>query len=87
MVTSGNIWVDFIAPGAHKGSGLVNLTKHLGLSPEDGIAFGDQYNDIEMLETAGIGCAMENCAPGVEKYADFQTDSVPKVLRELLKKI
>ncbi len=87
VVTSGNIWVDFIAPGAHKGSGLVNLTKHLGLSPEDGIAFGDQYNDIEMLETAGIGCAMENCAPGVEKYADFQTDSVPKVLRELLKKI
>lgn len=84
VVTSGNIWVDFIAPGAHKGSGLVNVAKYLGLSPEDGIAFGDQYNDIEMLETAGTSYAMENCAPGVETHADFQTDSVPKILRKLL---
>lgn len=86
VVTSGNIWVDFIAPGAHKGSGLANITKHLGLSPEDGIAFGDQYNDIEMLETAGTSYAMKTCAPGVEMHADFQTDSVPKILQELLEK-
>ena len=84
VVTSGNIWVDFIAPGANKGSALSRLLAHLDLSPEEGIAFGDQYNDLEMLKLAGTGYAMKNAAPGVENYADKITDSVEKVLRELL---
>lgn len=84
VVTSGNLWVDFIAPGANKGTALADITRHLGFLPKDGIAFGDQYNDIEMLETAGKSYAMENCAPGVEKHADDQTDSVIKIMRQFL---
>lgn len=84
VVTSGNLWVDFIAPDANKGSGLADITRHLGISLKDGIAFGDQYNDIELLEAAGISYAMKDCAPGVEKYADRQTESVESILRELL---
>lgn len=85
VVTSGNLWVDFIAPGANKGTALDSVARHLGFLPKDGIAFGDQYNDIEMLQAAGTGYAMKNCAPGVEKYADRQTDSVIRVIRKLLK--
>ncbi|MCI8559770.1 MAG: HAD family hydrolase [Dorea sp.] len=84
VVTSGNLWVDFIVPNANKGSGLASITRHLGISLKDGIAFGDQFNDIELLEAAGIGYAMKDCAPGVEKYADRQTESVESILRELL---
>lgn len=84
VVTSGNLWVDFIAPNANKGTALKILTEHLGLSLKEGIAFGDQYNDIEMLQYAGTGYAMANCAPGVEKYADQQTDSVEKILQSVL---
>ncbi len=84
VVTSGNLWVDFIAPNANKGSALKNLVKHLGISPENGIAFGDQYNDVEMLQCAGLSYAMENCAPGVEKYANRRTDSVEKILQNIL---
>ena len=84
VVTSGNLWVDFIAPGANKGTALKLLAEHLGIAPEECIAFGDQYNDIEMLEYAGTGYAMKNAAPGVEKHADAVTDSVEKVLAELL---
>ena len=84
VVTSGNLWVDFIAPGANKGTALKALAEHLGIAPEECIAFGDQYNDIEMLEYAGIGYAMKNAAPGVEKHADAVTDSVEKVLTALL---
>lgn len=84
VVTSGNLWVDFIAPNANKGCGLMDITKHLGIDVKDGIAFGDQFNDIELLQAAGTGYAVSDCAPGVEKYADRVTDSVEKVLRELL---
>ncbi len=84
VVTSGNLWIDFIAPNANKGSGLYDITKHLGIPLKDGIAFGDQFNDIELLKMAGIGYAMSNCAEGVEKYADRQTESVESVLYSLL---
>lgn len=84
IVTSGNIWVDFIAPNANKGSGIADIANLLGFSIKDGIAFGDQFNDVEMLQAAGTSYAMKSCAPGVEKYADFQTESVEKILQEIL---
>ena len=34
-----------------------------GITPEECVAFGDQYNDVEMLETVGMGYAMSNAAP------------------------
>lgn len=84
IVTSGNVWVDFIAPNANKGSALEGLLKHLGLSPENGIAFGDQYNDVEMLEIAGTSYAMATAAPGIAYYADYVTRTVEEVLEDIL---
>lgn len=85
IVTSGNIWIDFIAPNANKGSALCGLLKHLDIAPADGIAFGDQYNDVEMLQAAGTSYAMSNAAPGIAKYATGVTDSVERVLRDILR--
>ena len=87
IVTSGNIWIDFIAPDANKGSSLEALLKRLHISPEDGIAFGDQYNDVEMLELAGTSYAMSNAAPGIAYYADYVTASVPEVLEDVLSQL
>ena len=84
IVTSGNEWIDFLAPDANKGTGLEQVCKYMGISREECIAFGDQYNDIAMLEYAGSSYAMNTCAPGVEKHADYQTDSVESVLKTLL---
>lgn len=84
VVTSGLIWIDFIAPNANKGSALADLAMHLGIKPEECMAFGDQYNDIEMLQFAGNSYAMSNGAPGVLKYATGVTDSVESVLNQLL---
>lgn len=86
VVTAGSIWVDFLAADADKGKALAALLKHLGIPPQNGIAFGDQHNDTEMLRFAGIGYAMETAAPGVADYADHVTDSVAKVLKDILKK-
>ena len=84
VVTSGNVWIDFIAPTVDKAAALQVLCKKLGISRHECVAFGDQYNDLEMLKFAGTSYAMANCAPGIEKYADHQTDSVQKELRKLL---
>ena len=82
--TAGFEWVDFIAPNANKGIALSSLLNHLHIQPEEGITFGDQYNDIEMLKLAGTSYAMKTAAPGVEKYANHVTDSVINTVRAKL---
>ena len=84
VVTSGNIWIDFIAPGTNKGTALLKLLDVLQIRPEECMAFGDQYNDVEMLQTVGTSYAMSNSAPGISYYSTYVTDSVEDVLEDLL---
>ncbi|CAM6225710.1 Phosphotransferase [Enterobacter intestinihominis] len=51
----------------------------------DVIAFGDNYNDISMLEAAGTGVAMGNADDGVKARADVvigdnTTDSIAQYI-------
>ena len=84
VVTSGNLWVDFIAPNANKGTALSDLLKALDIPAKNCIAFGDQYNDVEMLQLAGTSYAMSNAAPGIAYYSTYVTDSVEEVLEDLV---
>ncbi|CUX26008.1 HAD family hydrolase [Clostridium sp. C105KSO13] len=83
VVTSGNLWIDFIAPGTNKGTALQNLLNLFNVKPEECMAFGDQYNDVEMLQLAGTSYAMSNAAPGIAYYSTYVTDSVEEVLEDL----
>lgn len=87
VVTSGNIWVDFIAPNANKGIALQGLIDHLKLNTQDCIAFGDQYNDVEMLQLAGTSYAMSNAAPGISYFSTYVTDSVEEVLEDIIQTV
>lgn len=84
VVTSGNIWIDFIAPGTNKGAALQTLLDTLHIQPEECMAFGDQYNDIEMLQCVGTSYAMSTAAPGISYYSTYVTNSVEEVLEDLL---
>ena len=74
---------------AHKGLAIGALAQHIGIRPEETMAFGDGLNDIEMLRSAGIGVAMENACDGAKEAADRITldnehDGVAAVVEELL---
>lgn len=84
VVTSGNLWFDFIAPNANKGLALQSLMDQLHVKKRECMAFGDEYNDVEMLLTAGSSYAMKTCAPGVDRFATATTATVEEVLEELL---
>jgi len=63
--------LDILPPEASKGFGLHNLAVSLGLTPENVMAMGDNFNDLEMLEYAGTAVVMGNAAPELlenEKY-------------------
>ena len=65
--------VDVTPGGVSKGLALEHAARHLGISPDQTMAFGDAANDISMLETAGIGIAMGNSTPEVMASADYVT--------------
>ena len=71
---SGN--AEFNAAGVDKGVGLAMLRTKLGIDRMHVIAFGDNENDLEMLEGAGIGVAMGNAKDEVKAKADFVCQSV-----------
>lgn len=75
--------------GASKGNAILRLAHHLGLSPEQTMAFGDGENDISMIELAGIGIAMDNGNPAVKRKADLiacsnEEDGVARVIEKLI---
>ena len=67
---SGEEWVDFMAPEVDKGAALLRLQKHYGISREETLSFGDNPNDIGLLQAAGISYAVENARDEVKIHAN-----------------
>lgn len=82
--------IELNSAAANKGAALTALCRHLGVAPEETVAFGDGTNDLTMLHAAGLGVAMDNAAPEVKAGADRVTEDnehagVAKVIFELLR--
>lgn len=84
IVNAGNMWIDFVPFDSNKGTALKFMLEQLNLTPEEAICFGDQQNDIEMLEYAGISYAMAHAKPEIQEHATNITESVEKTLRQLI---
>ena len=86
---SGAPFVEIMAAGVDKGTGLRRLARRLHVEQADVIAIGDALNDVGMIRWAGRGIAMANACPEVRSAADEQTssndhDGVAEVLERLL---
>ena len=55
---------------ATKINGIRLLAEHFDIPMEQIAAFGDDYNDIEMLKACGVGIAVANALPDVRAAAD-----------------
>ena len=58
-----------------KAYSLQKLLNSIGLTADQMICCGDGYNDISMIEYAGLGVAMANAQAPVKDTADFITKS------------
>ena len=63
------------AAGVNKGTGLRRLCDYLGVYPDQVMAIGDNGNDREMMEFAGLAVAMENATEDILALADDVTAS------------
>lgn len=65
---------EFYLPHVTKAVGIEVITRRLGLSAADVIAIGDGYNDLEMLQHAGVGVAVRTAPAEVRQHADLLID-------------
>ena len=86
VVTSGGGWLDFMPTGVNKAHGLKQVLLRLDVDPADVLAFGDSFNDREMLALAGCGVAMAHGDPRLAAYAQRTADSVVDELEALLER-
>ena len=83
-------FLEIMPQGIDKAHSLTKLLTSIGLSTDAMICCGDGYNDMTMIETAGLGVAMANAQPLVKESADYITksndeDGVLHVINEFMR--
>lgn len=81
VAVAGEKWLDFTR--ADKGTGLVALCAALGVGLEETAAFGDNFNDVPMLDLVGSPYIMQGAAPALLERYPVHCARVEDVLRSL----
>lgn len=82
-------FLEIMPQNVDKAKSLLKLLSMLGISSEEMICCGDGFNDISMIEVAGLGVAMENAQEIVKQAADYVTlsndeDGILHVIRKFI---
>ncbi|MBP2076608.1 Cof-type HAD-IIB family hydrolase [Oceanobacillus polygoni] len=82
--------IEIIKKGINKAVGLQKIADYYGIPKERIIAFGDEDNDLEMIDYAGVGVAMGNAIDELKSVSKYQTltneqDGIGVFLEEYLK--
>lgn len=87
---SSNRYLEFNAKGVNKGSALAFLAEHLDIAIDETIAIGDNYNDLAMLETAGLSVGVQNMVPALKEKVDYvskashEEDAIHEVIEKFI---
>ena len=90
VARSSPILLEIMARGVDKGAAVQRVCAHLGVSPARALAFGDGWNDREMLEAVGFPTVMENAPEALRarfprRAPRNDSDGVACVLEALLR--
>ena len=83
-------FIEIMPKDVNKATSLSRVLPVVGATKEDAICCGDGYNDISMIEYAGLGVAMGNAQEAVKQAADYITktndeDGLVQVIDEFMK--
>lgn len=66
--------LEIVSKGIQKAKGVQEIANYLSIDQKDVIAFGDEHNDLELLDYAGWGVAMAN---GTDQLKGIANDVTP----------
>ena len=75
VVKSFHTMIEIMAPGITKGSAVLELCRLWNIDVKRAAAFGDNFNDVEMLEEVGLPFLMENAPDELKQRFKTITDS------------
>lgn len=78
-----NQYLDMVAKGCSKGTGIEAVKKHYGIDKMCGI--GDSFNDLPMLRQADVSFTFDYSAKEVQAEADYVVNTVAEAIEILLK--
>lgn len=89
VVVSGQNWLDVSHQDANKGNALKFIQNYLSVRTEECMAFGDQMNDAEMLQTVSHSYAMANASEDLKRFSRYMAPSndaggVLTIIREVI---
>ncbi|MBA4689017.1 MAG: HAD family hydrolase [Candidatus Galacturonibacter soehngenii] len=84
VVTSGTAWLDMISLGTNKGSAMKVLQDKFDISPKETMAFGDNYNDVELLSNVSYSYAMNSGKKDIIKLCKYSVDTVEEILEKVI---
>ncbi len=64
-------FLEFSHPLGNKGDALAAIAEYYGVERDEVIAVGDSYNDLEMIDYAGLGVVVGNARPEIKARADY----------------
>ena len=90
VVLSGSWCLDILNRGVSKGKALKEVKKHFGIEKSEVVVFGDNYNDMEMFDEAGLKFAVSNAEEAVKERADYiigsnDDNAVVETLKKIIK--
>ena len=82
--------LEFISPLANKGLAVQRYCEENGINRKKIACFGDNYNDIYMIEYAGLGVAVENGVDEIKQKADLvcppnDSDGVGQIIEKIIR--
>lgn len=89
LAVSGDAWLDLTSPGANKGAALEWVSREFNIPLERMMAFGDHYNDTDMLRLVPNSFAMKNAVQAIKDVATHTTlysnleDGVMRTIQDL----
>lgn len=80
---------DVVRAGLSKGARLIEWARSRGVEASQIVAFGDNHNDLSMIEAAGLGVAMGNAEPELKAAArlvvgDNASDAIGETIERLI---
>lgn len=72
---SGEHWYRFAHQNATKMNAIDVVAQQFHISKQEIVAFGDDFSDIEMIKSCGIGVAVKNAINPVKNCADYICDT------------
>ncbi len=81
-------YYEFISKDAHKGNGLKFLCDKLNIDISKAVSVGDNFNDITLIENAGVGVAVCNAVQPLKNIANYITknDNNNDAIKEVCEK-